>query len=167
MKHSLFWCLFTWIWYDIWHPFLTYGKQPGTVSVFYFNIMSVSISVKPGRVNTYFYFILRLINHEWRDHTLSPWCGNSHYTQQKHNEPSELQWIVHTVRVTEACEIWWLCFIVVGLTYERYVNWGIAQKGQEEEERPKNTILSQKEERKEEDCWSIGSKTMKWVVYGC
>lgn len=31
-KHSLFCCLFTWIWYDIWHPFLTYGKQPGWVS---------------------------------------------------------------------------------------------------------------------------------------
>jgi len=84
----------------------------------------------------------------------------------QHSEPSELQWTVHTVWVTEACEIWWLCFIVVGLTYERHVNWGITQKGQEEEERPKNTILSQKEERKEEDCWSIGSKTMKWVVYG-
>ena len=74
---------------------------------------------------------------------------------------------MHAVWVTKACEISWLCFILVGFTYERHVNWGIAQKGQEEEEGPKNAILSQKEERKEEDCWSIGSKTMKWLVYDC
>jgi len=61
-----------------WH---TVSNQDEFLSVFYFNIMFVLISVKPGRVNTYFDFILRLINQEWCDHTLSSWCGNSHYMQ--------------------------------------------------------------------------------------
>jgi len=40
------------------------SNQDEFLAVFYFNFMSVLISVKPGRVNTYFDFILRLINQE-------------------------------------------------------------------------------------------------------
>jgi len=150
------------------------SNQDEFLSVFYFHFMSILISVKSGRVNTYFYFHLETDKSRvrWPYTELLMWkftlyTTNAAWWYIGNSEHSELQWIVHTVWVTEACEISWLSFIVVGFTYERHVNWGIAQKGQEEEEGPKNTILSQKEERKEEDCWSIGSKTMKWVVCGC